>query len=795
MKKITLLVLLVISAFALQAAEPLKYDRKTLKAVHETLDFAVEQSLRLYESVREDPKRMPRSYYAQNDSLILCPIRWWASGFFPGSMWYLYEHTGREDLRQIAEQLTERMNSEKDRTDNHDIGFAINCTYGNAYRLTHKEAYRDVIITAARNFSTRFNPTVGCTRSWNPSKKRQGWGYIVIIDNMMNLELLTVASQLSGDDTYEKIARSHADVTMKNHYRPDYSSYHVVCYDEQTGKVTTRKTHQGYADESAWSRGQAWGLYGYMMMYRQTGDKRYLEHAVNIGKFLMNHPNLPKDKIPYWDYDTPAIPNTPRDASAGALMASAYVELATMCEGEEAEQFLRMAEHQLRSLCSPKYRSKAGENGNFLITHSTGFFNSNYEVDAPISYSDYYFIEAMMRYKRLCAGESPTDNTAPSEAGGDRAVWVASLDRVARPVMEALAKGELRATMPIESQGTLESRLTCTHLEAFGRVMVGITPWLALGEDSTPEGRLRGEYIRLAVAGLKNAVDPASPDRLNFNEGRQPLVDAAFLAQGLLRAPIIWERSDEVTRQRLLDALRSSRVIKPSETNWLFFSAMVEAALKEFGSEWEYERIAYAFKRFTEWYKGDGFYGDGPAFHLDYYNSFVIQPMMMTILDVLKKHNAPDASFADKQVARYSRYAAHQERMISPEGTYPITGRSIAYRFGAFQALSDAAYRHLLPKEVAPAAVRSALTKVIARQTNAPETFDGQGWLHVGICGHQPSTGERYISTGSLYLCCGGYIALGLPATDPFWSAPAELWTNAKAWSGIDIPVDKALKN
>ena len=791
MKRVLLLFVAFGCCVAALAATPPSFDKKTLKRVNETLDFAVEQSLRLYESVKEKPNVMPRSYLAETDSLILCPIRWWASGFFPGSMWYLYEHTGREDLRQIAETLTDRMNSEKDRTDNHDIGFAINCTYGNGYRLTHNEAYRDVIITAGRNLATRFSPVVGCTRSWN---KREKWGFTVIIDNMMNLELLTVASQLSGDDSMAKIARSHANTTMKNHFRPDYSSYHVVGYDEQTGKVRVQVTAQGHADDSAWARGQAWGLYGYTMMYRQTGDKRYLEHAVNVGKFLMNHPNLPKDKIPYWDYNTPLIPNTPRDASAGALMASAYVELATMVEGDLGEQFLRMAEHQLRSLCSPAYRSKAGENGNFLITHSTGFFAKQYEIDAPISYADYYFIEAMMRYKRLCAGLPVTDNTAPAETGGDRAVWVASLDRVARPVLTALAKGELRATMPIESLGTLESRRTCTYLEAFGRVVVGIAPWLALGEDETPEGRLRGEYIRLTVEALRQGVDPASPDCLNFNQGRQPLVDAAFLAQGLLRAPILWERSDAVTQQRLLEALRSSRVIKPSENNWLFFSAMVEAALKEFGGEWEYDRIAYAFQRFTEWYKGDGLYGDGPEFHLDYYNSFVIQPMMMTILDVLKKHNAPDAAFAEKQTARYTRYAAHQERMISPEGTYPITGRSIAYRFGAFQALSDAAYRHLLPKGVAPSAVRAALTKVIARQTNAPETFDPNGWLYIGICGHQPSTGERYISTGSLYLCCAGYIALGLPADDPFWSAPAELWTNAKAWSGIDIPADKALK-
>ncbi|MDE5622260.1 MAG: DUF2264 domain-containing protein, partial [Alistipes sp.] len=268
----------------------------------------------------------------------------------------------------------------------------------------------------------------------------------------------------------------------------------------------------------------------------------------------------------------------------------------------------------------------------------------------------------------------------------------------------------------------------------------------------------------------------------------------AFLAQALLRAPQLWERLDDVSRSRLLDALRSSRVIEPSQTNWLFFSAMIEAALREFGGEWEYDRIACAFERFDAWYKGDGYYGDGADLHLDYYNSFVIQPMMMTLLDVLKRYDAPDAAFAVRQNGRYTRYAALQERMISPEGTYPVTGRSLAYRFGAFHALSDAALRRMLPAELSPAAARSALTAVIRRQTNAPGTFDELGWLRVGFCGHQPSIGESYISTGSLYLCCAAYVALGLPSDDPFWSMPAEPWTGVKAWSGMDLPVDKALK-
>ena len=263
-----------------------------------------------------------------------------------------------------------------------------------------------MVLTAAGNLATRFSPVVGCTRSWD---NRPQWGFTVIIDNMMNLELLGVATQLGGDDRYMEIACSHANTTMKNHFRPDYSTYHVVGYDEQTGEARVHVTHQGYADHSAWSRGQAWALYGYTMMYRLTGDKRYLDQAVNIGKFLMNHPRLPKDKIPYWDYDTPAIPNALRDASAGALMASAYIELSQMVEGDLAEQFLRLAEEQLHSLCSPAYLAKAGKNGNFLLMHSTGNHNRNSEMDVPLSYADYYFVEAMLRYQRLCAGKPVVD--------------------------------------------------------------------------------------------------------------------------------------------------------------------------------------------------------------------------------------------------------------------------------------------------------------------------------------------------------------------------------------------------
>ena len=380
----------------------------------------------------------------------------------------------------------------------------------------------------------------------------------------------------------------------------------------------------------------------------------------------------------------------------------------------------------------------------------------------------------------------------------DRDLWLSAMDRIIRPVLSNLAGGHLRERMPVETiDKALQKKIDVTHLEALGRTIVGISPWLELGPDDSPEGQLRAAYIDLAVKAISQAVDPDSPDHLNFNYRRQPLVDAAFLAHGLLRAPTqLWGNLDEVTKERMIAELKSSRVIKPADTNWRFFTAIIEAFLYEVTGECEMEPIHYALDRFmNEWYKGDGMYGDGPVFHMDYYNSFVIQPMMMQVLDIVRKHHLPGEEYYDAEAVRYARYASIQERMISPEGTYPFVGRSLAYRFGAFQALSDAAYRHLLPPDISPAQVRCALTAVISRQISAPGTFDADGWLRPGFCGYQPLVGEKYISTGSLYLCCAGFIALGLPESDPFWSDEAAAWTNKRAWSGAPVEADHAIKN
>jgi hypothetical protein len=382
------------------------------------------------------------------------------------------------------------------------------------------------------------------------------------------------------------------------------------------------------------------------------------------------------------------------------------------------------------------------------------------------------------------------------EGENDRAYWLSVLKKIADPVLEALSRGQLRSRMPVETLPGFEERKKVTHLEAFGRLMAGMAPWLEIGPDGSKEGKIRQHYIELAIKSLANAADPKSADFMNFTEGSQPLVDAAFLAQALIRAPRqLWGNLDEATRSRLIDALRSTRAIKPSFNNWLLFSAMVETALLKFDGNWDSTRVDYALRQHEQWYKGDGVYGDGPEFHWDYYNSFVIQPMLIDIIRTLKDAGQASEEQFQKVMARAKRYAAIQERLISPEGTFPPLGRSLAYRFGAFQLLSQMALKHELPEDIQPAQVRCALTAVIRRMAEAPGTFDENGWLRIGFCGHQPSMAEGYISTGSLYLCTVGLLALGLPANDIFWKSPPAEWTSKKIWSGQGVKADQALKN
>lgn len=378
----------------------------------------------------------------------------------------------------------------------------------------------------------------------------------------------------------------------------------------------------------------------------------------------------------------------------------------------------------------------------------------------------------------------------------ERQYCVEILTRIADPVLTALSKNELRKKMPVESNNS--QRNYSTHLEAFGRLLSGMAPWLELGPDNTPEGILRKKYIDLTLLAIKNAVNPQAADFLNFNKGSQPLVDAAFFAQALLRAPKqLWGGLDHETQVNVIKALKSSRVITPSYSNWLMFSATVEAALCKFDKSADMMRIDYAIKQHMLWYKGDGMYGDGPDFHFDYYNSFVIQPMLIEVLSTLVDANGKetDKKLYSEIVKRSQRYAAIQERLISPEGSYPPVGRSLAYRFGAFHILSKIAFMHALPKEVQPQQVRAALYTVIKRQIEAPGTFDKDGWLQIGFAGHQIGIGENYISTGSLYLCSEAFIMLGLPQDDPLWQGKDLPWTAKKLWSGEDLPVDHAYKS
>ena len=753
------------------------------QVVENGLKRATSQSLLLAEALKDKKDALPRTF--EKGRLQTIRYDHWVSGFFPGVLWMLYENNNDEKLRRYAEMYTDRVEPAKRVTNTHDLGFMLYCSFGQGYRLTGNKHYLDVISEGTQSLLTRWNDRLGVIKSWESGPK---WQYPVIIDNMMNLEMLCFMTRETGDRSYERIAERHANTTMKNHFREDYSTFHVVSYDTITGQPHAKNTHQGYADGSSWSRGQAWGLYGYTMMYRETLNLRYLKQAQEIGKFLMNHPRLPKDKVPYWDYDAPDIPNAKRDASAAAVMASALIELSQLDPSELAPQWLALAEQQLRTLSSPAYLAEEGQQGGFIIKHGVGHHQAGAEIDVPLTYGDYYYVEALMRMKKLLGKPTGMD---------DRRMWVETLDRIARPVLENLAAGTLKKNLPFESLSREPLRREVSYLEAVGRTICGIAPWLELGADDTEEGKLRANYINLVVKGIKNGVDPQSPDHLMFDRRHsQPLVDAAFLAEGILRAPTqIWGRLDQQTRDWLVGEWKVSRGIKPYECNWLLFASIIEAALLEFTGECDMERLMYGVNRFrNEWYKGDGWYGDGPDFHLDYYNSLVIHPMFTETLQVLKKHGLNGADFLPTQEERHARLAAQLERMISPEGSYPVTGRSIVYRFGSFHALADAALLHILPANVSPAQVRCALTAVIQRQLAQPRTFDPNGWLRIGYTGSQIRMSEDYINTGSLYLCTAAFLPLGLPANDPFWAAPACDWTAKKAWSGEDVGADHATR-
>ncbi len=394
-KRIILTVLFVVSLLVQSCTSTRKkQEGDWLENAIKVSEAQLEKAAKTY-----SPEQNPRSI-RPDGSMHLTTPRDWTCGFFPGSLWYIYELTGNKDFKLQASRFTEALDSVQYFTHTHDLGFMLYCSYGNAYRITGEEAYKKVLLNGAESLASRFNPTVGCIRSWDFGT----WQFPVIVDNMMNLEFMCWASDVSGKSKYKDMAVTHANATMRNHFRYDYSSYHVVSYDTITGSAIQKGTYQGYSDASSWARGQAWGVYGYTMMYRETKDAHYLDMAKKIAAFIMNNENMPEDKVAYWDFDAPNIPNAPRDASAAAIIASAFIELSDYTDKSEIDYF-SYAESILKSLSSPEYLAEVGSNAYFILKHSVGALPKNSEIDTPLNYADYYYLEALLRYKQHLNGK------------------------------------------------------------------------------------------------------------------------------------------------------------------------------------------------------------------------------------------------------------------------------------------------------------------------------------------------------------------------------------------------------
>jgi unsaturated chondroitin disaccharide hydrolase len=372
-----------------------KADKTLLKTIEQNFTDASAQYKVLMSHL--PPDSFPKTYYPQTGRYGFSDAGWWCSGFYPGSLLYLYEQSKQEWQHKEALRILELLKKEQFNTSTHDLGFMMFCSFGNANRLDPVPGYKEILLNSAKSLCTRFNATTGCIKSWDSKNPND---FLVIIDNMMNLELLFWATRTSGDSSFYKIAVTHANTTIKNHFRPDYSSYHVINYNKETGAVQEKKTAQGFANESAWARGQAWGLYGYTVMYRETKDPEYLDQANHIAHFILSNPNFPADKIPYWDFNAPGMPNVLRDASAAAIIASALIELSSYA-GAKSKEYMPVAETILRNLSSTTYKAVNGANGGFIIQHCVGHLPAKSEVDVPLTYADYYFIEAMKRYKAL----------------------------------------------------------------------------------------------------------------------------------------------------------------------------------------------------------------------------------------------------------------------------------------------------------------------------------------------------------------------------------------------------------
>lgn len=410
MKKKEITLFLVLSVVALNAESQV--------IIENNFEFAEKQYQGMIHKVT-DTTLFPRT--VKQDQLWLVPADDWTSGFWPGALWYLYEHTNKEEWKKEAIRRTDGLKNIQYFTDHHDVGFMMYCSYGNAFRLTANPAYVPILVQSAKSLCKRYSYNVGCIQSWNARTSiggKNNWDYPVIIDNMMNLELLFWATQATGDSIYWKIAVSHAEKTLKNHIRADYSCYHVVNYDPQTGDVLHKQTAQGFADNSTWSRGQAWGIYSFTMVYRFTGDERFLHTATKMVDLYLNHKYMPEDMIPYWDFNTAQKGYNPdfdykyekyiiipRDASSAAIVASALLELCNYVEPSKSQNYINAAAKMLHSLSSENYRAHLGDNQNFLLKHSVGNLPGNNEIDVPLIYADYYFLEAMLRWKKNNIGD------------------------------------------------------------------------------------------------------------------------------------------------------------------------------------------------------------------------------------------------------------------------------------------------------------------------------------------------------------------------------------------------------
>lgn len=395
------LVLLTFCGLSVSAQKDNSKDHFAMKKlIQDNFVFAEKQYQYLEKATPAN--EMPKTF--EHNKNVSSDVYWWCSGFYPGTLLYIYEYTKKPLILKEAKKRLAILDTVKYYTKNHDLGFMMYCSFGNAYRLTKNEEYKKVILQSSKSLATRYRPDAKVIQSWEVSDDglRNGKGFVgpVIIDNMMNLEMLEWASQNSTDKSFADIAVNHANTTIKNHFRPDYSSYHVLDYNLKTGEVLKKVTAQGYADESAWSRGQGWALYGYTMMYRFTKNPAYLKQAQGIAKFILNHPNLPADKVPYWDFDAPITSSTLRDVSAATIYASALLELGQYTSGKEKQNYVAVAKTILKSLSTPKYRAELGKNGGYLLMHSVGSIPHNGEIDVPLTYADYYFLEALLRYKK-----------------------------------------------------------------------------------------------------------------------------------------------------------------------------------------------------------------------------------------------------------------------------------------------------------------------------------------------------------------------------------------------------------